>query len=846
LEILENPAAVSIAIEGIEDIVDLEVSDGGEHRLRVMQLKTRSEPGIWSPGEIATVVVEWSKLEDMPDRLEFVTDGHFGPGAVALRDALVRSGDDTASVEDLDVLQKYSLDRLDRGFYSRIRLISRTGDADSIYARASDQLSRLSQPSSLASPDFLDSYLDKLFRKFSFRAGQKDHQRRTFTKQELATLVDLDLEEIGRSTRWSVEIRTALLQQAAERSLDLPSTELNRQLIGSSDLDQVATKRRLLPFGKSETVEIARLLETAGSSLAGGAGSGKSTTLRIVARLAACQEIIPVSIAPSYYEQNTLSARIHRELERSAGRRLHPSALADALESSDLLLVIDGMTELPDEERNDLIRDLRVLKDRHPKLRMLVAGRDESILAGLDLRLFSISELTDQEQMAIAQAVTNSDFEARQFVTAAVKSLGSSAGVPLLFLMALRSLESSGEGNTRLELYEQFLGRMRLPSGGAVDMDTLSNLLAAPSVSLQTKGRVAAPKRWWLEGIQESLRRVASSPAFSGSELSAEKMFFDARKVGLLCARSDGMVGYLHDSFRDFLVGTSLRIGAQHLPESVGAEWEEAISFAAEAGALTSSDITKIADTNIVALSRVAKAELAIGAPLPCPSLAGLMETLVRRHLLGGLEWCGISSVGVVVAMLENEVLIAITSCGRQLDVDLVEFKRHVPLSYMSCGHQQKSGILNAALRVWLMLLGDALRSQLAPSRPRLAPKDIDSLRDVIVEAFDARREALKQLSATSSSMADRLCDRIAWTGLEGFLVTPGDTRSWRVEHSFTYRYRPGPSKVTIVDAQTAQLETASWTSWSTCTAEYFVEQPPSGVAAEALHAEAKRLLGID
>jgi len=89
VDLVIDPGAARLRVEGVEDVVDYETFAADGQRLRVRQAKTRQAPGTWSAGEIAAILDLWVKLDGAENaEFAFVTDGQLGKSGIALEEII--------------------------------------------------------------------------------------------------------------------------------------------------------------------------------------------------------------------------------------------------------------------------------------------------------------------------------------------------------------------------------------------------------------------------------------------------------------------------------------------------------------------------------------------------------------------------------------------------------------------------------------------------------------------------------------------------------------------------------------------------------------------------------------
>lgn len=94
LDVAADDKLAGVRVEGIDDVLDLEVHAVGSNGdpgvvLRGLQMKSRKQPNTWAQGALLGVVQRWAALP-LSAHSEFVfrTDGDLGPSGAAVAKAL--------------------------------------------------------------------------------------------------------------------------------------------------------------------------------------------------------------------------------------------------------------------------------------------------------------------------------------------------------------------------------------------------------------------------------------------------------------------------------------------------------------------------------------------------------------------------------------------------------------------------------------------------------------------------------------------------------------------------------------------------------------------------------------
>jgi len=84
--LLDDDRAVALRIEGVEDVVDLEILDYRSQLLAAKQFKVRADEYTWGQAELLDVMRRWAKVPGADTAsFEFITDGRLGPSGERYR-----------------------------------------------------------------------------------------------------------------------------------------------------------------------------------------------------------------------------------------------------------------------------------------------------------------------------------------------------------------------------------------------------------------------------------------------------------------------------------------------------------------------------------------------------------------------------------------------------------------------------------------------------------------------------------------------------------------------------------------------------------------------------------------
>jgi hypothetical protein len=297
VDLVLNPEAALLRVEGAEDVVDYETVAADGRRLRVRQAKTRQEPGTWSAGELAPILRAWAELGDADGaEFAFVTDGQLGQSGVALRRLLeaARAG---ATKTELDAMveaiprAKIDLPAVSR--LGRVELVTRAGTVGSVLERLELRVLRLIERGRVATADDATAVVDRLFRLLFEVGGERLPWQREVTKQQILDALGLTGQQVTGGGAWDGQTRDAYQAQLLTRP--------TRPDILVLQVLQVGAGPRVLQLGDGALAAEAAepqppevMLEARQSLLVGPTGSGKTTCLDTLGEQAALRGGVPV------------------------------------------------------------------------------------------------------------------------------------------------------------------------------------------------------------------------------------------------------------------------------------------------------------------------------------------------------------------------------------------------------------------------------------------------------------------------------------------------------------------------------------------------------------------------
>lgn len=836
LDLLGDPNGGSIAIEGIEDIVDFERFDSDGKKTYVAQAKTRTEPYTWNEADLIPIIKKWMSLgDDGVCKYEFLSDGQVGPRnkIVAILDS-ARSSE--LGSEEKRELERMGLSDVPETFLRRTYIRTRYGEVERLLDSAIIRVLRVSELVRLPSSETAESLVYKMFVKFAIAGGQACAERRVFSRQDIADVVEVPLDVIDRTSPWSEELSSKYRARIEQRGVDPSVIELRANLPGNkASLSDLMGERRIKKLRSDQTVGAKELLfRDGGVAICSPAGGGKTSTLRLLAAESAREGILPMLFEPTVYIPGTLDRSLRELLEDEVEVKLNPTALAMALSSGSTILMVDGLTELPLEERNALRKDLLSLGKRYDNLRLIVSGRQLDGLTPLPLPLFLFEGIDHQLRLQIATRLLDNSVAAERICLDMEQSLGSVVDNPLLFVMALTLLRGYTKPSSRTDLYAGFIDQLAKRHHVEIDFQLLASVISQICFDLVASKRQRAPRYWWLRKAREALDKIKEQKVLAVAEQTGESIINDAESIGILEAPArNGYAGLLHDSFRDYLASEAVARGHCFFPDQLTLDWEETVVFHAEQSGVSDEIRYKAARDNLILAIRLSKLDMSYQSSIEITTLQDLLELILENHVSKSVQkaW-NIVNVGILLFNGRKHLYAAFTArSASKMTTDLREFNEMSDTSLMTIATDLNSGPLQLVIEIWRKLLKSALKEE-----DIKVPAPIPAERAELAKAIEShyrRRSALleEQAAHLVPSISRRLIDRIGWHGLYARILPPKRLGK-EMYHPLVYNEAYGDVKVSLADEKpvTDEGRDVGYTS-----AEYFLEQDPMREALYAL-----------
>jgi len=767
LDLVAAADGVTLQIEGDADIIDLLLAS--QTQRRAIQARSRVEPGTWPPSELAEPVGAWvASSPDQSETFEFVSDAPLSrDSGLKLVPAIERVIAGEAGQDDVELLEKLELP-VEPALLGRVSFKTRAGTTTQLLTNAVMRVATLLQ----TSPTDAEDAVARIFQLIAVTGGLADATKRTLTRADVAEELGVDLEAIDAGDAWDAALRDAYTAGAMNAEDD-PLMPAEPPITNSGvelDLRIAREGESAMSFGPGPTAQHLQPEEMIG--LLGPAGSGKSTTLRLLNRRSLRDGGLPFLLSAASYTEGELLPRVDRLISRRSGRRVRPGVSETALRSSGAWLLVDGLTGLADSGRQAVLHDVRRLRERMPELMVAAVDRDAALLRRLALTIYHLEGLNRDQARRLAESIVGQE-QAEQALRDIEARLTDAPSNPLLLTMALRLWHDSGAPTTRMELYAAAVQVLRERSDASLS-DGVLELMTRAALRLVEDGLYEADRYWWLVALREAMEAVSAEGVFELDVSTGEAAVEAGQAIGLLRTSAEGSaLGFLHESFRDFLVARALERDASRIPSTVGPSWEPSLQMLAEAAGLTppltATALTSIPLAGLVApLDRDPAGDRASEAPQ-------LVRDLLVRHIGPWPEGLDAEHLSVSVAYTPQYRYVVLGAADEPV-AELVDADRIADIA-PSAPYQfalpPTVGPLALAFCVWRELIS-LTTSAIAIGGPRVLPENDEEIVTLVADDFRQRKEALAHYaSELFPTFAERLVGEIGWHGLTARLLPP-------------------------------------------------------------------------
>jgi len=719
-----------LRVEGMADVVDIEVLDEHGQLVGAQQVKSR-DGSQWTPKPIADVMRRWAALGAPQEDFTFVTNGELGPGAKRLYNVLADDGPNRHA----RVAEALAIDETMAEGLNRARIRVDPSSVGALLTFAERRIASLLDPLERDIETVAGQRVDRLFSVLTQRAAHNEPEQRLLSASELQALVGGTFGE-RPELQWSSALRTTFTSTVARATPHLVPLTLNRADESTSP------------------VSIDFLIERGAASLSGATGTGKSSVIEMVQASAAAAGRAVVVCRAETYTPGHLDALVADSLGFTLKTAVPTYAGRQVLADPDSVVVIDGVSEIPEAAAVRLAEQLSILLTRQGLASVVVVGRDPMVLrrvlapAGV-VDAFTVSPLEVTAQEHIVDNVVRPPIapaDRGQILQRAIRALGEGARSPMLLTIYLESVSEASSEMSRAGVYEKFVARLseRTPT---VDAKSYVPILGQVFAKLLAAQRRYADRYEWINLTDEAASSFSS--LVDGTALRDV-----AVRMGLVGETgATGIITPFHDSVADYLAATAVAAGLAALPRTLRDAHSEWVLFASELGV----DVSDVVVRQLPFLSvRAASSDRLFPGSA---SFAVRIEELL--DILLGTDGCTVSASEA----LDGRWMIQATgAAGEPLGTAVIDAGR---------------GPFFAAVRVWRLVL----RARISAVKASLVrkPVTIEDARSLVTNFVRARQSETKALLDTfPPKQRSRLLDELRPLGLSFYIGEP--ETSWNSE----------------------------------------------------------------
>jgi hypothetical protein len=826
-----------VRVEAENDAIDLEIWSETDELIEAFQFKRRNENYTWGQAELLKLLKEWVALgADHPAAsFAFVTDGRLGRTGRTVRDALQSAYDDDFTAIETLLPGPISIDG--RNSLGRASILVDSDAYTALIERAEKRATTLiPNVSGISEAEERARWVVlELLNIVTKRSGDGDPSNRIITKQEVWDYLCTPRDRI-KTLNWDNAMKDAFLSSVVS---NLPSRLMDLKCI-PNDRDSTDEQSGSGEEGgrprKSAEGKYPEDLVSADSIciLGGGTGSGKSTCLRMMqSRLAAHGEVAILLDAEDYLP-GRLGALVSSGLNRFEYVGAYPAIGNFVLTDSTVTLIIDGVSEVPEPLRDELKKEIQQLLAAAQRARLILAGRDATVLRSVLPRKTGTKELLVQQlnterRRALLSTVFNvGTTQVDAVVRKLEHNLGDVADNPMMLLHGLRAIAVDPQAVTPARILRTMV-RVIADENGYTNASEYEIGLGVAFSKLLDEGKRYSDSYGW----NELMFSVADGLSQRGHLLSGADLAEFGRETGLVHRSQFDRVQPLHDAFADYLSAAALQRSASDLPAKLGRHDRVRVAYLAELAGVRSELARQVISDLPFTAVRVASREdrrdaeqtwlqetkeyvdLLLPSTLPKPRVAYWIDDNNRRVVTFNGRYNG---------WWDDSGPEDVSESGRSFALDTGQ------------------GPMYVAIRIWHWFLRDVLssRARLTSAVPTTQAETVQILSDysrqlqsamktlvTVMEIYGVEGEQLKEAAGESLQIL-----------LMGSGVSDNDQR----ERPVKYRYLSGLSDS---DARVLCESTDSsqrWTGYGRVGS--FLNDAPTYSAGKELRDEINKMVG--
>lgn len=563
LTIAADPSLHAIRVEAENDIIDVEIRSQTGSLVKGSQLKLRNQSDTWGQQELIDELVRWSGMaaKNPTATYEFVTDGRLGPTGVKVRDALEKAA--SGDLHDIHQLiagktkgETVSDDSLKRASI-RAEGLAYTDLIDAAQARARALLPSVT---STAEAEERGRWVVlELVNMVTERSGLPDDSARLITRDEVLALLSTPQDHIP-STQWDTALKSQFCASVLAHNVG-SSVELACRPDVAIGAGSAAEPQLLEKWAQRGVVRL----------LAGASGSGKSTVALDMQRRAAERGAVVIAVSAEDYMPGRLAALVAAGLNRHNFIGAYPAVGTAVLADPDVVIAIDGVTEIPAETREDLEDELKEFLAANRRADLVLIGRGVTAMRAMLTRSIATTDLvvkpmSEDEQCRIVESFYRLDTDtARWLVRQVDHVMHDVVSNPLMLLLGIKAIALHRAASSPAAIFQTVISDIA-EQCGYPDASVLVAGLGMAYASLLDGQKRYCDTLSWGALLTESAQRLTDA----GHSVTVRRLREFGSETGIVRSAPFDTVRPIHDSFADFLAAVALSRSLATLPDQLG------------------------------------------------------------------------------------------------------------------------------------------------------------------------------------------------------------------------------------------------------------------------------------
>ncbi|MEE6169863.1 MULTISPECIES: ATP-binding protein [unclassified Mycolicibacterium] len=563
LTIAPDPNLHAIRVEAENDIIDVEIRAQNGSLVKGSQLKLRNQSDTWGQQELIDELVRWSGMaaKNPTATYEFVTDGRLGPTGVKVRDALEKAA--SGDLHDIHQLiagktkdVAVSDDSLTRASI-RAEGLAYSDLIDLAQARARALLPNVT---SAAEAEERGRWVVlELVNMVTERSGLPDDSARLITRDEVLALLATPQDHIP-STQWDAALKSRFCASVLAHTVGSP-VELACRPDVAIGAGSPAEPQLLENWAQQGAVRL----------LAGASGSGKSTVALDMQHRGAERGAVVIVVRAEDYIPGRLAALVAGGLNRHSFIGAHPAVGTAALADPDVVIAVDGVTEIPAETRDDLEDELKEFLTADRRADLVLIGRGVTAMRAMLTRATAttdlvVSPMSEDEQCRIVESFYQVDTDtARWLVRQVDHVMHDVVSNPLMLLLGSKAIALHGAASSPASIFQTVISDIAEQCGYPDASVLVAGLGMAYSSLLDGQKRYCDTLSWGAL-LTQSAQRLTDA----GHLVTVRRLREFGAETGIVRSAPFDTVRPMHDSFADFLSAVALSRSLAELPDQLG------------------------------------------------------------------------------------------------------------------------------------------------------------------------------------------------------------------------------------------------------------------------------------